>query len=95
VVTSIGVRLLGVGLGATFLGGARLDVVVSSKGSNVFPAGMLSVESGNSGARDNIVSAKWLVSEEWLVNVCWLLVVCRAVSVLMMGCTVVEDFTVA
>jgi len=95
VVTRIGVRLLGVGLGATFLGGARLDVVVSTEGTDVLPAGLLSVERGNSGTRDNIVSAKCLSPREWLVSVCWLLVVCRAVSVLVMGCTVAEDFTVA
>ena len=93
VVTRIGVRLLGVGLGPTFLGGARLDVVVSTEGT--LPAGLISVERGNSGTRDNIVSAKCLSPEEWLVSVCWLLVVCWAVSVLVMGCTVAEDFTVA
>ena len=90
VVTRIGVRLLGVGLGATFLGGARLD---STPG---LPPGLLSVERGISGTRDNIVSAKCLSPKEWLVTVCWLLlVVCRAVSVLVMGCTVAEVFTVA
>ena len=89
VVTRIGVRLLGVGLGGT-----RLDVLVSTEGT--LPAGLISVERGNSGTRDNIVSsAECLSPEEWLVSVCWLLVVCRAVSVLVMGCTVAEDLTVA
>ena len=62
VVTRMGVRLPIVGLGATLLGGARIDTLPAD--------GPLSMERGGSSAvRDNVLSAKCLSPMEWLVSV--------------------------